>query len=277
MASVLKVIQLKYQKLSKSEKRVADYLLEHYSHVSNMDIRELAEKAAVSVATVTRFSHKVGMASFVELKISLRDAVKKDERPDDVLYQVQQTYNEVLIATSTLQTIENYQRVVDRLNQAKSISIFCIGSSGLSGEEFKLRLRRMGKSVDTFLDAHSMVLRASTLTSEDVVIAISASGQTLEIVEAAKLAHKNNAAIVSLTNYEKTALTTLSAEVIYTHHVDGLLKDRVLNTQLSVIYVIDSLTALLMEDEENALNYHKTLDMLSSYLSEKKIVHALNV
>lgn len=265
MTSVLRTIQLKYQTLSKSEKRVADFLTDHHQHLSNMDIRELANKTSVSVATVTRFSKKIGMSSFVELKIMLRDVVNKTNQQDNSLLDMSHFYHEVVTKTEHLQDLLAYQKIADLINDAQSINLFCIGSSGLSGEEFKLRLRRMGKSVDTFRDSHSMVLRAATLDDKDIVIAISSSGQTIEIIKALTLASDKKLPIILLTNYSETALTTLATHVLYTHDVDRLENNGMLNSQLSIMYVIDNLTLLLMRKTQNSYNYRKTLKMLSQY------------
>ncbi|WP_062320488.1 MurR/RpiR family transcriptional regulator [Halolactibacillus sp. JCM 19043] len=106
MTSVLNQIQLHYQSLSKLEKKVADYVLAHYPKIANMHIKDLAESAGVSVATITRFSHKVGAKNFVELKISLRDAIEEEVESDDAMALVNHMYQSVVESSESLSTIE---------------------------------------------------------------------------------------------------------------------------------------------------------------------------
>lgn len=269
MTSVLNQIQLHYQSLSRLEKKVADYVLTNYPKIANMHIKDLASASGVSVATITRFSHKVGATNFVELKISLRDAIEEEVAKDDVMATVNHMYRSVVEASETLSTLETYKEAVHLLKKAKRIHIFGLGSSGLSGEEFKLRLQRMGYKVDTYHDSHSMILSAAIMTEDDCVLAISSSGETSEIIDSFELAKQNNASILVMTNYVDTKLTSFSDVTLFTYSMRAFKTKGLLNSQLSILYVIDLLTLLLMQDEDNQHNYDKTLTALKAYKSNK--------
>lgn len=269
MTSVLNQIQLHYQSLSKLEKKVADYVLAYYPKIANMHIKDLADSAGVSVATITRFSHKVGAKNFVELKISLRDAIEEEVDSDDVMGLVNQMYRSVVESSETLSTLDTYIKAVEIIKQAKRIHIFGLGSSGLSGEEFKLRLQRMGYKVDTYHDSHSMILASSIMTEEDCVLAISSSGETSEIIDSFELAKKNHANILVMTNYVDTKLTAFSDVTLFTYSMRGFKTKGLLNSQLSILYVIDILTLLLMQDETSQHNYDQTLQALKAYKTKK--------
>lgn len=269
MMSVLNQIQLHYQSLSKLEKKVADYVLAHYPKIANMHIKDLAEAAGVSVATITRFSHKVGAKNFVELKISLRDAVEEEVESDDVMILVNHMYRSVVEASESLLTLDTYVKAVKLIKRAKRIHIFGLGSSGLSGEEFKLRLQRMGYKVDTYHDSHSMILSSAIMTEDDCVLAISSSGETSEIIDSFEIAKQNKAQTLVLTNYVDTKLTAFSDVTLFTYSMRAFKTKGLLNSQLSILYVIDILTLLLMQDETSQYNYDKTLTALKNYKSKK--------
>ncbi|SDB81969.1 transcriptional regulator, RpiR family [Pelagirhabdus alkalitolerans] len=265
MSSILNQIQLYYQTLSKLEKKVADYVLKNHTKIANMHIKDLAYESGVSVATITRFSRKIGADSFVEFKISLRDAIDIETESNDVIQTVNNMYKSVVEATSSLSTLDIYFEAIQHLKAAKRIHIFGLGSSGLSGEELKLRLQRMGYMVNTYHDSHSMILSSSIMDHDDCILAISSSGETKEIIDSLKLAKSNNASILIMTNYVHTQMTKYADTTLFTYSMQNYKTKNLLNSQLSILYVIDVLTMLLMQDGDNRKNYDKTLNALKSY------------
>ncbi|MYL60327.1 MurR/RpiR family transcriptional regulator, partial [Virgibacillus halodenitrificans] len=96
MKSILDQIQLKYQTLSNTEKKIADYVMQNNTTLLNIHIKELAQQIDVSVATITRFCRKVGASGFVEFKILLRDAVEKRDEPHDAIETVDSIYQTII-------------------------------------------------------------------------------------------------------------------------------------------------------------------------------------
>ncbi|SFA99972.1 transcriptional regulator, RpiR family [Lentibacillus halodurans] len=265
MYSILDQIQLKYQTLSKTERKVADYIVKHSKDLLNIHIQELADQIDVSVAAITRFCKKIGAASFVEFKILLRDAVEQNDETHDAINTVNQIYESVIKSTNSLTHIEQYETACYWILNANRVHIFGIGSSGLSAEELKSRLSRMGFPVDTHTDSHAMIIASSILSSEDIVIAISSSGQTKEIIDGIEMAKRKSASIISITSYSETPLAQNSDLMLYTssikpHQVKGFL-----NSQLSILYSVDVLSMLLLHNRNLKNKHAQTLRALNEY------------
>lgn len=273
MSTLLNQIQLNYPSLSKLEKRVADYVLKNHQQLLNIHIKSLAIQTDVSIATISRFCHKIGVDSFVEFKILLRDTIQSQYDTDHPLELVNNMYSSVIEASRTLITEEILSEIVTTIDQAKNIYLFGLGSSALTAEEFKLRLNRMGYYVVLEKEAHNMLFTASHLKEGDLVIAFSASGETEEVVDAIKIAQNNQAEIIALTNHNHTTLSTLADQVIYTYSMTNFTEARLLNSQLSFMYVIDVLTLLLMKIEENYQTYTRTIKLLNKQAKKNKPQH----
>ncbi|WP_182199734.1 MurR/RpiR family transcriptional regulator [Paraliobacillus salinarum] len=265
MQTILDKIQLKYHTLSKTEKKIANYVMTHNQELLNIHIKELASKIEVSDAAITRFCKKIGAANFVEFKILLRDAVKETNTTNDAISTVNSIYESVIQSTNTLTKMETYQEACDWILQANKIHVFGLGSSGLSGEELKFRLSRMGLNISAYVDSHSMIIASSILTENDVVIAISSSGQTKEILEAVELANRKKANIISITNYAETPLTNHSDLALYTSSINRYQALGFLNSQLSILYSLDILSMLLTENQTYMKAYQETLHALDEY------------
>lgn len=265
MHSILDQIQLKYQTLSKTEKKIADYVIHHNKTLLNIHIQELADKINVSISTITRFCKKIGASSFVEFKILLRDAVKQTDETHDAIDAVDQIYHSVIKSTNSLTNIHDFETACNWIFEAKSIHIYGIGSSGLSAQELKLRLARMGLFVDTHTDSHAMIINASILTSQDVIIAISSSGQTKEIIDGIQIAKQQDAKIIAITNYSETSLAKNSDLILYTSSIQTYRDNGFMNSQLSILYSLDILSMMLLLNQDALNKSNKTLKAINEY------------
>ena len=64
-------IKMLYDSLGKAEKKIADWISENPGKIISLSIVELAEQCKCSEATIVRFSRKIGLSGYQELKISL--------------------------------------------------------------------------------------------------------------------------------------------------------------------------------------------------------------
>lgn len=151
------------------------------------------------------------------------------------------------------------------IKEARKIRLYGLGSSGLTATEFKYRLVRMGLNADAVVDPHMMLMSTVLLNEDDLVISISNSGMTEEVVRAVKEARKRNVRVVSITNHDHTPLTESSDVVLFTSSVRRMNRNRFINDQLSIHYVMDVISMLLLEDEKLHANREKTFDALADY------------
>lgn len=65
--------------LNEAELCVYNYVVKNTKHVLNLSVRELADEAHVSTATVMRFCKKMGFSGFSELKYKIRETMEQQE------------------------------------------------------------------------------------------------------------------------------------------------------------------------------------------------------
>ena len=91
-------------------------------------------------------------------------------------------------------------RAAELVASAHQVTVFGLGgSSSALAQETQNRLFRYGIMVTAHSDPYVMRMTASTLKPNDVVIAISATGRTREVVEAVELAHHYRAKTICIT------------------------------------------------------------------------------
>lgn len=253
--------------LSKTEVRLGDYIISHMEDISQLTIQELAKKANVSNATVTRFCKKMNYASFAELKSFLSREIKQEPIDNSGVIEVVGSFYDTMVGASKKMIDEKQLAdLVSAIKKANKITLCGIGSSGLTANEFKYQLMRMGLTVDCVTDPHMMLMGAKLLGPEDLLICLSNSGETQALINACHIAQENKVTICTLTNFKDSTLTNLADICVYTSSVKSMHDGRFINTQLTMFFVLDCIFYELLGD---SVLYGKRSDTLELILREE--------
>lgn len=205
------VYQLKQRRheLSPVERRIADTILADVDAAAQSGISELAEKASVSVAAISRFAKTLGCDNVRELRARLAEASAvgkrflddQDAPPSSALYAQICADVESCLRRNVVGLQESVvQSLAEALEQARMIYVFGMGGcSTVFALEVQNRLVRLGRPIAAYSDAISLKVVAATLGPQDVVLALSVSGITPEILSAVDIARSYGARVGALT------------------------------------------------------------------------------
>lgn len=214
------LIQEKYHALTKSEKRIADYLLKNKEQAVYQTMKDVTEAVEVGDATLIRFSQKLGFNGFSDLKIAIakEEFTSQYEGDNDHQFYDRILENQVKVLESTRQLLdpEVVLQAIEAITKAKRIYIIGVGSSGLTAASLEKMLLRVGvhatHSVDPHFQAHALAL----LGPEDLVICFSLSGRTKDIHDSLKIAKENHTPIIAITNFKSSPIAELGDIVLQT-------------------------------------------------------------
>ncbi len=246
---------LKYKEdLSMAERAVLDYLIENKAVLKDFNVEKIAEAAYTSPASVVRMCKKLGYRGFKDFKIDFILSNAKVEIPEN------KEYNDVILAKDThygKSVIENNIRILEEtlkihdpvalhnaaqsIMRARRVLIFGKGSSYLVCKDLEMKLRRISKFAIAQGESHEQLVDASFLNQNDVVVFISNSGKTKEIVSAALLAREKKAKVVSVVKLGSSLLAELSDIVLYTTSLEGDFRSAAMTSRISQFCVIDAL------------------------------------
>jgi len=201
--------------LRPAERRVADAVLGDVEFAVRASNAELAQRAGVSEPTVTRFCRTIGCRGVRDFKLRLAQSLvvgtayfQQPPRIADngseavlpywssVLHQAREAINEVDRQLDP----QHVRTAVDMLAAARRVMVFGVGGGSTSiAQDTQYRLFRYGISVTAYSDGQLMRMVASTLGADDVVIAISATGRSAEVIDAARLAGEYHARVIAIT------------------------------------------------------------------------------
>ena len=207
-----------------TEQRIAEYILQNPEKVVEGSAQELARESDTSPAAWIRFSKKLGYKGLPALKMDLA----KDDKENDDLYhvlieekdfietmvrKVQKISRNTLEQTYKLLNTDELNAAIQYLLQASNIYLVGIGGSGVVCTDMMQKLTRLHRSVIYHEDAHVLLARIAHITPEDVLVAISYSGETNLVNAAVKYAKKNGTPVIAITQYNVRSTLAKEADV----------------------------------------------------------------
>ena len=203
------IISLKNLNLSKSETIIMEKFKSNPIDLETVNIGDLAKDFEVSNSTITRFAQKLGFDGFAELKYEF----SKKSLPKDSLSQ--EIYKKIIndLADFDKKTIS----FIKSFSSFGKIAVIGIGSSGLCANEFVFKFGEIGlNNTDYAKEPYSIDLLTKSLGSEDLLIAISLSGENHNLLEGVKIGQKRKATILAITSNDGSTLTKLADKTILT-------------------------------------------------------------
>ncbi len=223
-------IKMQYASLSKAQKRIANYILNHREAVIHYSITTMAQKTGTVPSTITRFCQALSYKCFSELKVYMEKnlasplamdvPIQKSDTIQVVIQKLMNTFQNVV--SDTMRTLDGKTliRVVDAIINAKNIVFF--GQSGgsisaLFAQQLLLRINLLSQMVSGQVD---MNLAASTLGKGDVAIGIAYSGEVRSVIEAMTTAKHNKATVIAITaNPASTMGKLANLKLFYSYNI----------------------------------------------------------
>lgn len=253
---------------TKSEIKIYEYIRDNGQQVLYHSLTELSEASSVAEATVLRFFRKLSFKGFQDFKFLLAQEILLAEQKDShetMINKIRNNMIQTINESAEIINSEDLQYGIDLINQSNDVVIFGIGSSGIAGLVMQNRLMRIGKHTSVITDSHFQIMRASTVTEKTIVIAISHTGSTKDIVDAVEIAKLNKATVIVLTSYVKSPLTKFADLVLMSSAKESPLESGSLITKISQMYLIDLLcTGITMKNFEEAKTTHMNISKNTS-------------
>ena len=198
-----------YPHLTKTEKKCAKYIHEHLDTINNQTLSQISKDAGVGEATIMRFVYKLGYENLAQFKIAVLKENLENQKKEDNENYVDSYVNKIthLMKDSILANDKNELEEVARLIMNSShVYFFGNGTSGYAADVGAYRFFRSGVFCEGVTDVHMMVMKAALMRKDELVVAVSLSGDNTDIVQAVKLAKKINCKIVTITGSKLSVL-----------------------------------------------------------------------
>lgn len=261
-------IRQRFATLAQSDRKLADFILINPETTRYLSSQQLADQAGVSQSSVVKFAQKLGYKGFPAFKMAISDALVSSHNAHSVA-----VHNEILgddpirlvgeklikenvaamHGTLDINPEEKLLAGVGMLSQARRVLLIGIGASGLVARNMAWKLVKIGVHAVSEQDIHACVIAAQALGPDDLLLAISYSGERREIIMAAEEALHNNAKVIAMTGFSPNPLQQIASHCLYTLAEEQATRSAAISSTCAQMMLTDLLfMALVQQDLGNA-------------------------
>lgn len=265
--------------LKPAERNVALYILSHLDDVIRMPIAVLAEKAKTSEATIVRMCRALNFSGFKDLKLSIATAPTLEisrnhnfelEKESSILQMIQtiEMHNiDAIQRTLMINGERELEKIIHQINNARKIVFIGIGASAIVAQDFEHKLKRINKNCETIFDSHGQLIAATHATNEDVIFAISYSGETKEIINAVTVAKENQATIITMTHNKRNTIQSFADYALYVVSNEADIRSSATASRIAQLTLIDILyTGIATLNYDNSIiALNRTLEVIKGF------------
>ena len=253
-------------KLRKSEAKVASYVLANANDVIKMRIVDLAANSEVSEPTVIRFCRALGFDGFQSFKLQLAQqlgmgsvytqfAVDDNDTVTDLRNKVFDTTVGSLLTVRGELNADVLEQAISTISNARRVEFYGFGASGSVAADAQHKFFRLQLSTAAYTDPHIQHMSAIALESDDVVVAISQSGEPQALLQSVHLAREAGAKVIGLAP-ENTSLSKQCSIPIYVNMEEDLLSYTPVSSRIAHLVVIDVLATGVARHRKPLLKEH---------------------
>ncbi|GAA0737871.1 MurR/RpiR family transcriptional regulator [Clostridium oceanicum] len=233
------IVNEKKANLNKSESELLDFFIKNASNIKNMKIQDVASKTFISPASIIRFCKKLGFSGYSELKTNLSMSITDNDN-----LSISQGHNQINILKDIEKTKDMINdsmidQILNLLDNANKIDFFGAGSSEMICKEISKKFRTLGRAAYSYDDSSIMFLSASSLKKNDVVFAISLSGETNSVLKASNIAKTRGATVISVTNMSINSLCKIADKSLFVNSTSFKIQNLNFESRLQCLFLME--------------------------------------
>ncbi|MDO4555662.1 MAG: MurR/RpiR family transcriptional regulator [Lachnospiraceae bacterium] len=262
--SVLDTIHILYDSFFEQEKKIAKYIIENHKEVVNMTISELAAESKTSVATISRFCKKCGVDGFHHLKIGLaKEIVESDatlpvsntisrNEIDQSLQNILANKIEELKQTVSLIDADNLNQILECIKNAGCVQFAAVGNTIPVALDGAFKLNQIGIKATAGAIWEAQLAHTLNLKRGDVLIAISNSGESRQVVKMVQAAKEQQVTTIGITNNVSSSVGSIVDYHIQTATREKLFLNEFCFSRVSAMTVMEILYLFLTVGEKKS-------------------------
>ena len=248
-------IKIHYEQLTKSEKKIADFLMENPQNILPLYITELSEKCGASEATIVRFAKRLGFDGYQQLKIAIaqdtesrpiNENITRSDHAGDIFQKVCDDIYCSLEKTKKAIDGESLERCCNAILSANNILVCGLGNSASVAIDASHKIFRLGLNAHAYTDNHMQAIATAHTDKNSLVIGISHSGASRDIVQAMQTAKQNGATTVAITNFGKSPIDKYSDIILHTVSDETNYRILGLSSRIAQLAIIDTIYSCLV-------------------------------
>jgi len=273
-ADVIQALRDSYDELTRSQKRIAEAIVEDPEFVAFATVDKMAGRLGVSPSTVVRFTYRLGLTGYQDLQERVRSLVRSQMRSataDADESGVVEHLGETAFARSLEHDLANVrqtaaglelpelQRAVALLGEARRILVVADGTALSVASYFTLALDRTRGQVDLVRGEIDSVGRLIDVDESDVMVAVTFPPYASSVLRAARWAKSRSAAVIAITDSPVSPVGQI-ADVGLPVRVSGIGPHNTMAAAMAVANAL--LNELFLQHKERAMTRYAVVSSL---------------
>lgn len=259
--NIFNTIMTLYSSMTKTEQKIADYVLANSVVIQYSAIATFAKGCGVGEASVFRFCKLLGMSGYNEFKLAIARSLIKNEtaNPADgesavVLGKVTSDDNFPDLCRKLLntqisalnQTVEladelAYTQAAKQLKQSRRVVCFGQGNSLVMAMVAWSRFTSISPNFVFIEDSHLQVSYVSLLDQNDTLLFFSYSGSTRDMFETFRVAKEYGVKIILVTHFPDSPGARMADTILLCGSNEGPLQVGSIAARVAQLMIIDIL------------------------------------
>nr|WP_326210193.1 MurR/RpiR family transcriptional regulator [uncultured Oscillibacter sp.] len=225
---IIALMLQEYERFTRSERKIADYVLEHQEETQYISITDLSAHCGVAVSTVSLFCRKLKLAGFNDFKLELARAalparaalrepgggITAEDSATSLMGKVLASAQDALNNAYHMLSEREVARAADLLCQAGQVVCLGQGNHSVVALAAWAQFSTTSPKFKTIQDSHMQTVVLSTLSPGDAVLYFSYSGATHELLEAVEVIRARGAKLVLVTRYPNSPASAYADAVL---------------------------------------------------------------
>lgn len=278
--NILSLLKTNINFLTGVEKKIANRIISDPGRFITLSMSELSGEAEVSQGSIINFSKKFANGGFPELKLVIAASMGGTQSKPFGIADAKDAIMEVLAkniashkAAYNLTEQANNEKIIrnaaEKIMKAKKVEIYGVYRSAAVATDFCYQLLETGIPASFVSDILTCSISAAMLDSADVVIAVSASGQTRDIIDAVRNAKEKNVQVIAITSNINSPLAKIADDVLVASASGNSLGSAASEIRSSQLLITDTICSYIRG------NINK--EERKQYFELKKILNSHNV
>lgn len=270
--TVLENIAAYYPEMFSAEQKVAKYILNNPRDAVMTNVSELARLSGVSDATVIRMCKRIGYQGYYQMKIVLSNDLGRDQfddlrantSPPTTIKNLFQIFAANILDVAANLADEEFATCIELIKKAEMVHIAAAGNTAPIANDFGFRLERFGIRSSYSMVSEYFLNHVGLAGPADLLIAISHSGASKQVLQAMELAKKKNLPVIAITGQTYSPVSQLADHVLLSKAKNPVFPEYCPDSHLEVQVIVDALLYFLGNEER--LKHSDSIElMLAEY------------
>ena len=264
---IIALMLQEYERFTRSERKIVDYVLEHQEETQYVSITDLSAQCGVAVSTVSLFCRKLKLAGFNDFKLELARAalparaafsepgseITEGDSAAAVMGKVLSAVQDALNNAYHMLSEQEIIRAADLLRRAGQVVCLGQGNHSVVALAAWAQFSTTSPKFKTIQDSHMQTVVLSTLAEGDAVLYFSYSGATHELLEAVEVIRNRGGKLILVTRYPNSPASAYADAVLLCGPNEQPFQFGSTSALIAQLYVVEALLSeFIRRDPEEA-------------------------